>query len=129
MSGRVSRRLDILLSVAIFVAVSLAGGRIYRLPFDDEVFTLRFVGAPHAYLSHYLLMDADPTPQLSYVIYYAAMLAGSGAIGWRWLCFVIFRRCDFPNRPYLLDYLASFGIFASILTSIAKIWSATGWCC
>jgi hypothetical protein len=86
MPGRVSRRLDVLFSVAIFVAVSLAGGRIYRLPFDDEIFTLRFVGAPHAHLAHYLLMDADPTPQLSYVIYYLAMLAGCGQVGWRWLC-------------------------------------------
>jgi hypothetical protein len=86
MSGRVSRRLDIPLSIAIFVAVSLACGRIYRLPFDDEIFTLRFVGAPHANLANYLLINPDPTPQLTYIIYYIAMLAGSGAIGWRWLC-------------------------------------------
>jgi hypothetical protein len=73
------------LSVAIFVTVSLACGRIYRLPFDDEVFTLRFVGAPHHHLVRYLLISDDPTPPLSYLVYYWAMLAGFGQIGRRWI--------------------------------------------
>jgi hypothetical protein len=79
--------LDIVLSVSIFIAVSVACGRIYRFPFDDEIYTLRFVGNPHiSNLPSYFLFTNDPTPPLTYLVYYGAVLGGFDQSALRWIC-------------------------------------------
>jgi hypothetical protein len=77
---------DLGLSVSIFIFASLAAGRIYRWPFDDEVFTLRIIARyPLVELTRRLLNAIDVHPPLSYVLFALGRYAGMGASQLRWM--------------------------------------------
>lgn len=88
MPGASSRWLDLVLSVGIFITVSLACGRIYRFPFDDEVFTLRLIGKAHiTNVPRYFLLIDDLSPPFSYFAYYVGLLMGLRVSSLRWISF------------------------------------------
>ena len=82
-----NRSFDLALSVAIFLVVAIAAGRVYRFPFKDETSSLSVASTLHlSELPRYLLNDRDLNkPPLSYLLYYAGWSAGLRAAGLRWV--------------------------------------------
>ncbi len=77
---------DLGLSLSIFVLASLAAGRIYRWPFDDEVFTLQVIARyPFVDLAKRLLNGMDVHPPLSYMLFSVGFHAGMSAQQLRWI--------------------------------------------
>lgn len=81
-----SRCFDISLAVFIFVLVSIGSGRIYRFPFDDEVFTLKLISDLRiGELARYLLNGNDTKPPLSYLLFSSALMVGTPLVALRWI--------------------------------------------
>ncbi len=77
---------DVILSAAIFILAAIACGRVYRFPFDDEVFTLNLIRALHLRdMPGFFLNDGDVNPPLSYLLFYSGSAIGVGAAGLRWI--------------------------------------------
>lgn len=83
---RFRNRYDLGLSVSIFVLASLAAGRVYRLPFDDEVTTLEMIARfPFSELANRLLKAMDVHPPLSYLLFSGARYARIEGQQLRWI--------------------------------------------
>jgi hypothetical protein len=78
--------LDALLAGLTFIGLSLLTGRVFRFPFDDEIFSLTLLESAHSFpqLSMDLLRAMDVHPPTSYLVFYALWRLGAGAIGLRW---------------------------------------------
>jgi hypothetical protein len=77
---------DALLAGLTFVVLSLMTGRVFRYPFDDEIFSLNLLDTSHSFvqLATELLHAIDVHPPLSYLVFYPLWRLGLSSIGLRW---------------------------------------------
>lgn len=85
-AGNCNERLDALLAGLIFIGLSLMTGRVYRFPFDDEIFSLDLLESARSFsqLSTDLLRAIDVHPPTSYLVFYPLWRLGVGPSGLRW---------------------------------------------
>lgn len=75
---------DLMMSAALYSAVSFAAGRVFRYPFDDEVFNLRHIESKTAaQLFDYFLRAGDIHPPLPFLFNKALYELGAGPSGMR----------------------------------------------
>jgi hypothetical protein len=69
---------DLLASLVLFVGAALMAGRVWRFPFDDEVFTLTLAESGHSAreVLEFFLAGRDIQPPLADVIFYLLHHAG-----------------------------------------------------
>jgi hypothetical protein len=87
MWNRLKPYYDQLGSVAIFIGVVLAAGRVYRFPFDDEITTLSAIKdiSAHAGIARLWANRNEMNPTLSHLIFYAGSTIGLRTVSLRWI--------------------------------------------
>ncbi len=87
MWNRLKPYCDQLGSVAIFIGVVLAAGRVYRFPFDDEITTLSAIKdiSAHAGIARLWANRNEMNPTLSHLIFYAGSTIGLRTVSLRWI--------------------------------------------
>src|SRR5271165_992646 len=85
-AGDRRERFDALQAGLTFIALSLMTGRVYRSPFDDEIFSLNLLESARSFseLSMDLLRAIDVHPPTSYLVFYPLWKLGAGPSGLRW---------------------------------------------
>ena len=70
--------LDLVSTLFLFVTVSLMAGRVWRFPFDDEIYTLRVIGREFALslLTTFPRHSGDEHPPLGYLAFYGLHQVG-----------------------------------------------------
>lgn len=69
--------LDVVSTLFLFLSVSLLAGRVWRFPFDDEIYTFSVIERHSAFtLLTVFPRTQDVTPALSYLMFYALHQAG-----------------------------------------------------
>jgi hypothetical protein len=76
---------DLLSTVVLFVSASLLVGRVWRFPFDDEIYTLALIERPARALLTVLPATQDDHPPLSYLVFHGLRQLGLTDAGMR-LC-------------------------------------------
>jgi hypothetical protein len=61
---------DLLSTLVLFVCASLLAGRVWRFPFDDEIYTLTLIERPARALLTVLPATQDDHPPLSYLVFH-----------------------------------------------------------
>ena len=63
---------DLISTLFLFFSVSLMAGRVWRFPFDDEIYTLRLIGRESALslLTSFPRYGGDEHPPLGYLMFY-----------------------------------------------------------
>lgn len=85
-AGDRSEHFDALLAGLTFIGLSLLTGRVFRFPFDDEIFSLDLLESARSFsqLSMDLLRAIDVHPPTSYLVFYPLWRLGMGPSGLRW---------------------------------------------
>jgi len=76
---------DLLSTLVLFVCASLLAGRVWRFPFDDEIYTLALIERPARALLTVLPATQDDHPPLSYLVFHGLRQLGLTDAGMR-LC-------------------------------------------
>jgi hypothetical protein len=78
-------RFDGLLAGGVFILLALATGRVFRYPFDDEIFSLNLLESARGFGALWtdLLHAIDVHPPVSYLVFYTLSRIGLGEPGLR----------------------------------------------